>query len=656
MSGYIKVTTLIWLLTGILSSGFASTDTDSTLNAVDQSIRMRQYEKAVKQLTPLLRQNNATAQYLMAGLYRAGKGVEQDQLKASELYEKAAMSGLAEAQYAYAGLLEKLQPGSDQVRLWYQAAADQGYARAIKKLKSIKIDSSKMADNDAIFNAIRHNHINTIEKMLAKGMSTNILDSNQQSPLLVALNSGHKDMASLLIDYSRLLDKADKGQNRPLHIATRQGYKDVVEKLISRGVDIDAQDILGNTALMIAVNNNHRQLIDIFLKHKADPNIKNKKHLSAIDLARNRKNLGQFENAGIDTTESTKKPAAIDVKAFEKTVRSSTSLYSGWPILSIASHLGEESLVQQLIARNTNVNAADPAGFTALHRAAASGQLAIVKKLVDKGATVNATNKRRETPLFLAAAAGHIKTLQFLLQNSAKTASLTNNKNSALSVAIRNHHKKTANLLVNKPLDQKSRHRALLIAIENKMESVAIKLSNNSALLSKADDKQRTVLWLAANAGLKHLVATLLKDSKVVKNIDQKDKLGYTALARATLGNHRSIVKILIDRGASTRTVTQEENTLLMLAAISGHAKLVEYYMRTGIDLNHTDRAGYTAIMLAAAKGNVKIVDLLLSAGADLQRHNHDNQNAYQIALEAGHEKTANLIKSRSGTLFNLFN
>ena len=308
------------------------------------------------------------------------------------------------------------------------------------------------------------------------------------------------------------------------------------------------------------------------------------------------------------------------------------------------------------MAKETNINATDSSDYTALHRATANGQLSIARQLIARGADVNAINNRKETPLFLAAASGHDKTLQYLLKNSAKTTSLTLNKGSALSAAIRNRHTKSIALLLDKPLDNQSRKRALLIAIENKMEPVAIKLIRDNPLLDKADDKQRTILWLATEAGLKKLVETLLRDSKVVKTIDQEDILGYAAIARATLGNHRTIIKSLIGHGANTKTVTKEENTLLMLAVISGHVKLAEYYIRTDANFDHRNLVGDTALMLAAANGEDDIIELLIQVGADLQGRNHDDLNAYQIALDAGHEQTAALIKSRSGTLFNLFN
>ena len=86
MRGYLKVTALLWLFTGFITTGIASTDIEATLKSVDQSIRMRQYEQAAKLLNPLLFQNNATAQFRMAGLYRVGKGVKQDNDKAIQLY------------------------------------------------------------------------------------------------------------------------------------------------------------------------------------------------------------------------------------------------------------------------------------------------------------------------------------------------------------------------------------------------------------------------------------------------------------------------------------------------------------------------------------------------------------------------------------------
>ncbi len=635
----------------------ALANTERTLAAVDKSIRLRDYQQAVQLLKPLLKQRDATAQFRMAGLYRAGKGVKQDADKARDLYEKSALNGHAEAQYALASILERRGSDWEQIRFWYQESANQGYALATRKLKSLK-DRNKVVkvDKDTIFDAIRHNKIDTIKKLLDNNQNLNIQDSSQRSSLLVALLSGHEDMSSLLLTHSKQLDTADKNRTRPIHAATRQGFHNIIEKLLSRQVNINAQDALGNTALMIAVTIEDNQTIELLLIHHADTSLRNKKQLSAIDLAHTHDSLAIFKKFGINTSIATKKPDEIDINTFEKTVRKSNSLYPDWPLLSIASHLGEKRVVQQLLANEMDINAVDPAGYTALHRASANGQLDIVILLISKGARINATNNRKETPLALAAAAGQYDTLKYLLTKSADTTLLSSNNSSALSLAIRNQHQKSAALLVNQPLDGQSRHRALLITIPYKMEAIALELSKHNSLLAGVDDKQRTALWLATESGLTRLVSTLLENKDVRKTINLADKQGYTPLARATLANHISIVKMLIKNGANTQALTLEKNSLLMLAVVSGHTQLTEYYIEAGADTDHRDLTGDTAIMLAAAIGRDDIIELLIEAGADLQVRNHDDLNAYQIALDAGHEQTAALIKSRSGTLFNLFN
>ncbi len=646
---------LCWLLLLLLGFTSLQADTKSILATVDKSIRIRDYQSAIKQLKPLVQQNNATALFRMAGLYRSGKGTKQDADKAIIFYEKAALFGHAEAQFALASMLERRGADEDEIRQWYQASADQGNTQAIAKLKHLRTDQKvHPVNDDDIFDAVRRNQINRVKKLLAKGENLTIQDASQSSPLLVALLSGHEDMAALLLSKSKQANQADKNKTRPLHVATRKGYHNIVEKLISKDIDINAQDGLGNTALMIAVIDEHRRLIDLLLVNHADTTIRNRKQLTVIDLARTHDSLALFEKFGIETTPS--QSVNIDTAAFEKSIRSSTSLYPGWPLLAIASHLGESPVVKQLLDEKADINATDQGGFTALHRAAANGQLDIVKLLLSKGARVDALNKRKETPLLLAATTGRYKTLQYLLKSSAKTTLLDSQQNSALSKAIQNQHAKSAKLLVKQPINKKSRHRTLILAIQNKMENIAIELSKHDPLIASADNKKRTPLWLATDLGLSKLVAVLLANTKVVKTLNLPDNLGYTALARATIANRISIINMLLKKGAHLDSQTQEKNSVLMLSILSGHVKLTEYYIAKGADIEHNNLAGDTAMMMAAANGENAIIDLLLKAGADLQRRNHDDLNAYQIALDAGHTKTATLIKSRSGTLFNLFN
>lgn len=586
---------LLALCLSLLS--IAHADTESALAAVDKSIRQRNYQQAVTLLKPLIQQNNAIAQFRMAGLYRAGKGVKKDMELAIALYEKAAISGHGKAQQALDSLLKRQQKNADTNR----------FSRV------------------QLFDAVSNNNIALIRQAIARSMNLNISDQ-----------------------YKRSL----------LHLATGKGFVDIARLLLSQGVNINAQDTLGNSALMIAIQRDHKTLVKLLLSHKADPNLRNLKKQSAIELARNlnaKNSLAVLKEAGFKTDTLAKTNITVNRQVFETAIQQSASLYPGWPLLSIASQLGEKQIADQLMQQQANVNAADPEGFTALHRAASKGHLDIVKTLISRGVSINALNRNNESALYLAASEGRYKTTQYLLGRGAKTSTIASNKSSALSIAISSQHEKTASLLVNKPLDKLSRHNALMLAIQQKMQTIAMKLVDVDKLLDQVDQKKRGALWYSVDLGLNRLVDKLLKARPKI-NINQVDINGYSALGRAAIRGNPAIAESLVKHGANIQTNTNQGNSLLMLSVLSGEPDMVKYFIKSQIDLNLRNKAGDTALMLAAAAGNHGITRQLIQAGADLKIRNQDNQNAYQIALNAEHLITAELIKTHSGALFNLFN
>ena len=655
---------LLFFIFCLLLSTPVLSDIKTTLKAVDKSIRLRQYSQAVEQLRPLLKQNIAEAQYRMAGLYRSGKGVKSDLDKASGLYKKAAINGLPEAQYTLASILEKQHPNktnSVEALRWYQAAADQGYQRAINKLAYLEKPSSGTNNltisQDSIFSAIRTNDLELIRSLIRDGVNLDIVDTNLQSALLVALQAGHREMSELLLFNSSRLDTPDSNNDRPIHIAARNGYLGIVSDLIKIGVDINAQDHLGNTALIIATRHDDKDMMNLLINSNADYSIKNKKSQSAPQLAqildlKIAKSVLVKQGIGLPTQD--KGYAKVDIKAFQQSVNKSGTLYKDWPMLNIASLLGEKAIVIQLLDQGADILATDPGGNNAMHRAASKGQLDILQLLIKHGGNINAVNSRKETPLYLAAASGQLKAVKLLVRNQADTSIIAKNKTSPLSVAITNGHPKSALALSSGRLDKVSIHRALLLAIQNKMETLGVQLIKIDDHINQPDNKKRSALWYSADLGLRKVTAALIQSKQTPINL--ADNNGYTPMARAVSRGHLDIAKLLIDRGARANTVTGEKNTLLMLAVLSGNNELTIYLLKTDIDINARNFAGDTALMLAAATGQETVTDSLIQAGADMVIRNLDDQNAYQIAINSGHNKIADLIKENSTALFKLFN
>ena len=638
----------------------AQADSKQQLQQINKSIRTRHYSKAVEQLTPLVRSGDSEAQFILAGLYRSGKGVPKDLDKAIELYETAANGGHVDAQYTFASLLEK-KGDETQALFWYDEAARQGHKKAKQKLSKIRnaIGSNANSDftSEQVFSLIVHDDVAQIKALVGSGYNFNIFDASSRTPLIAALLAEHKEISDLLLPVTRNLSHADRDKNQAIHIAAGNGYIDIVKKLIDRKVDINARDNLGNTPLVIAVRHDDPKMTALLLSNDADYQINNKREVNAVDLAQTRAEpsvLKAFRDKGIKISKEQKLSTNVSIKDFEKSIRQSSSLYKGWPILSIACLLGEEDIARQLIRQGAKVNAADSSGYTALHRASAKDQVKTVDLLLGAGADINAKNEKGETALYLAAEAGSDKTVRLLLNKGADTTTLSSNKSSALSVAIANQREAAASLLADQKLDDASIHQAAYLAIQKGMEGVSVKLIKRDKLINELDKNKRSVLWFSADKGLEKATAAILLNKSV--DIDQKDAKGYTPLARAILKGHSTISNLLIGVGADLKTRTSEKNTLLMQSVLSGKKEMTKLLINKKIEINLKNNSGETALMLAAAAGDNDQVEMLIEAGADIQTRNQDDLSAYEIALNAGKKDTAELIRNKSGRLFKLFN
>ncbi len=648
-----------WLLSqAIVLSVYANTNQD--LKAIDKSIRLRDYTLAVKQLQPLLEQQNAEAQYRIASLYRSGAGVEKNIKSAMQYFEKAAHQNHPEAQYALGSILEK-QNKINSAKRWYQLSAKQGEKKALRKLKLLQNSkdqaSSYSVNVDSVFNAIKHNDINLIQNMINSGFSFEITDTQGRTPLHVSLLSGHEKMAQKLLKVTHYLDQIDSQGNNALHIAVTNGYLKIVKQLITLKVNLNTADTLGNPPLHIAVKHDNTQMVETLLQQNVDYKIKNNKNQSAVDIAltrNNKKILSLFSDYGIQIRKTKKRFSNVDQKSLQEITKQTGSLYKGWPILSVTSLLGEVAMTRQLIKQGANIQQTDSSGFTALHRAASKGQNGTIKILLENGININAMNNQGKTALFIAAESGFPSTITLLLKAGADSSIILKNHNSALQVAIESRNQETAQQLINQNLDSTSYFKALIKAIITNQQSIYLKMIQRNDILDQKDSNGRTVLWHAANHGRLQLVQALIK--KGTQQINLPDISGYTPLARSLSKNHNSISTIFLNHGANIHSVTKEKNTLLMLSVLSTDLEIVKILLQQGIRINAKNNIGDTALMMAVKEGNIEFVKQMILSGADLRLRNYDDLNAYQMAISAGYTEIANTIRESSGSLFKIFN
>ena len=80
---------------------------------------------------------------------------------------------------------------------------------------------------------------------------------------------------------------------------------------------------------------------------------------------------------------------------------------------------GDAARVSAMLRKGSDINAVDPEGWTALHRASAAGHDEVVQLLIGRGASLSLQTPAGEQALHLAVRGGHDATVRALLAGGA---------------------------------------------------------------------------------------------------------------------------------------------------------------------------------------------------------------------------------------------
>lgn len=120
---------------------------------------------------------------------------------------------------------------------------------------------------------------------------------------------------------------------------------------------------------------------------------------------------------------------------------------SGFTALMLSAGEGHTEIVELLLAKGADANAADAGKSTALMNAAINGHTDVVEALLAHGAQVNAKGKRGFTALMWAAQYGYPDTIKVLLSHGAKVNMKSDLGDTALSRATDNGHTEVVQML-----------------------------------------------------------------------------------------------------------------------------------------------------------------------------------------------------------------
>ena len=243
------------------------------------------------------------------------------------------------------------------------------------------------------------------------------------------------------------------------------------------------------------------------------------------------------------------------------------------------------------------------AGDPPLTLAVRLGWSRLLRRLLEIGGDLDARDSRGMSPLHLTAALGREDMLRQLVAHGAAPGQLAADGQTPLGVALSAGRRDLADWLDWRgwPLPRRRLQPGDVPA---------------AAIVGDADAVRRLL-----DLGLP---------------VDAVDSQGCSALLRAAGGGHRSVVDLLLTRGADPQLAAGSGATPLSAAVSMRHVEIVDRLIAAGADIDQRLPGELTVLMVACALGLPDLAARLLGAGADVHARDAEGRTAMHCAAMFG--------------------
>lgn len=300
-----------------------------------------------------------------------------------------------------------------------------------------------------------------------------------------------------------------------------------------------------------------------------------------------------------------------------------------------------EAIKQKII----NVNSIDEFGYTLLGRASWDCDKENIIFLLNNGASPDAGTR---FALYEVCSNEKInpngmEIIKILIQRGANiNKKQKETGNTALMATLTKQQGKYARLLIesgaNVSIKNSENETALMMAIDYCAQDYSLvrTIITQGADVNQISKNGDTALSLASYKGNSSLVKLLL-DNGASTQITKKNKNEIPILNACYKGDLNS-AKMLMEKGADINVKDSYGNTALLLACVSvDNPQLVELCIKHGCDINYKDPStGNTAFMLAAIWNHPSQMKVLYDAGANINERNAESESTLVTILENG--------------------
>jgi len=302
-------------------------------------------------------------------------------------------------------------------------AAEGGNTKIVDYLlnKGANIAAKDNAGRTALMYAAGSGRDAAARLLAEKGAKTGEADYEGKTVLMYAAEKGSPETAARLIDDGISFAAADNEGRTALMYAAGSGNVPMAEMLLEKGDDVDKTDVRGRTALAYAAKNGNAEIIRLIRDYGADIYLADKDGKQPVVYAIEQGNAEAF-----------------DLLTDGFMLFGSAVGRNGKTVLMYAIEGGNVQILRKVMDRGlTTLNKKDRFGRTALMYAAANptADMGILEQLIEKGANVQAADNTGKTALMYAAEGGDIGKVRLLLAAGANASVQTQDGKTAADFA-----------------------------------------------------------------------------------------------------------------------------------------------------------------------------------------------------------------------------